>query len=108
MVTAIFVNNDGITDGVILLKNVKFSHVEITSNKVSVTTIYAKMVWVKSRDKRWRHNLMTSYHYNGNNAKFKIAIGVLVYESINCVSFIFVLNGVVEIFQFNKLLVASF
>ena len=53
---------------------------------------------------------MTSYYYNGNNAKFKIAIGVLIYENIRCVSFMFVIfvpNGVVEIFQFIKLSVIS-
>ena len=66
------------------------------------------MMWVRLQDEQRRRNFMTSYRYNGNNAKFKFAIGVLIDKNIDCVSFIFVLNGVVEIFQFNKLLVMSF
>ena len=44
LVTAIFLKNDVMIDDVILLKKVKFAHVEITSNKVSVTTNYATMM----------------------------------------------------------------
>ena len=57
LVIAIFFNYDVITDDV-NVKNVEFFQVEITSNKVSVTTIYATMMWVRSRDKQCRLNLM--------------------------------------------------
>ena len=63
------------------------------------------MMWVRSRDKRTRHDLMTSHHCNCNNA---IAVGVVIHDNVNCVSFIFVLTGIVEILQFNKLLIISF